>query len=117
MTLPTLLASDGKMLNWTYDDGPGKIVKSSESWSYNVKTRLLMIDKQAFSISEFAVSDKDKNELTMVLDGVTTENEVKKIARIILTRRRDSLRITRMSRLVGEPFLMRDSYDLTRTKD
>jgi C-terminal processing protease CtpA/Prc len=114
VTLPTLLASDGKVLNWTYDDGPGKIVKTTESWNYDVNTGRVMIDKQAYIISEFAVSDKDKNELTMVLDGRTAENEVKKLARIIVARRGDTVSITRMSRLAGEPFIMRDSYTMTR---
>ncbi len=117
VTLPTLLSSDGKTLNWTYDDGPGKIVKSSESWSYSPKSNTVMIDKRSFKVSEFAVSESDKAELTMVLDGSTTENNVAKIARIILTRRGDVLRITRMSRLADEPFILRDAYEMNRQGD
>jgi Peptidase family S41 len=114
VTLPTELVSDGSALEWTYDDGPGKIVKSSENWSYSPKGNSVTIDKTVFGVSEFSVSEKDKAELTMVLDGSTTENNVKKIARIILARRGDMLHITRMSRLTGEPFIMRDAYAMKR---
>jgi hypothetical protein len=117
VTLPTLLASDGQTLNWTYDDGPNKIVKSSESWSYAPKSNSVTIGKAVFGVSEFSVSDGDKEELTMVLDGSAVENNVKKIARIIMARRGNVMTITRMSRSQGEPFIMRDAYDMKRDGD
>ena len=40
------------------------------------------------------------------------ENGKPVIARKILTRQGDTLRITKMTRAPGEPFLMRQSYEL-----
>jgi hypothetical protein len=107
----------GLTLNWTYDDGPNKIVKSSESWNYAPKSNSVTIGKAVFGVSEFSVSDGDKEELTMVLDGSAVENNVKKIARIIMARRGNVMTITRMSRSQGEPFIMRDAYDMKRDGD
>jgi hypothetical protein len=49
-----------------------------------------------------------------VLDGEVLENGRRLIARKILTRSATGLRITKMTRAVGEPFLMRQSYELRR---
>ncbi len=117
VTLPTLLDSTGTALKWTYDDGPGKIVKSEEKWSYDAKANSVSINQDVFKVSEFAVSGADKAELTMVLDGSGSENDVKKIVRIILTRRGNMLRISRLSRATGEPFIMRDAYEMKRMEN
>jgi hypothetical protein len=33
-SLPTLLSVNGMVLAWTHDDGPGKTVRSAETWAF-----------------------------------------------------------------------------------
>lgn len=49
-----------------------------------------------------------------MLDGQGNENGRAVITRKILTRQGDRLRLTTMTRVAGEPFLMRQSYELRR---
>ena len=120
VTLPTRLdalqRSAGVVLRWTYDDGPGKIVRSKTGWTIDPVRRTLSsggnrsTDRAA--IIEFDCVPKT-GELTLVADGKATENGAPVIARTIVTRRGARLRITRMTRKPGQPFLMRDAYELT----
>ena len=50
--------------------------------------------------------------ITLVADGNGEENGRKVMVREILTRDGPVLRLTRMSRTVGQPFIMRHSYQL-----
>ena len=54
----------------------------------------------------------DGSALTIVFDGLSEENGRSVMARKILTRDGNRLRITKQTRVAGEPFLMRQSYEL-----
>lgn len=114
VTLPTLLETDGRRLNWTYDDGPGKTVRESARWTFDEVGRTLTIGSsrgtETWRLAE-AHSASD-GAITLVLEGDRVENDRKVIARIVLTRSADKLRLTRMTRAEGQPFLMRHSYEL-----
>jgi Peptidase family S41 len=114
-TLPTILESSGSTLNWTFDDGPGKTVLSAETWTFDKSGQSLTIkegkDAETYRVAELRTSEGG-NVLTMVLDGQTTENGKKLIARLILTKSNGQLRFTKMTKQVGEPFLLRHSYEL-----
>jgi Peptidase family S41 len=114
-TLPTILESDGLTFNWTFDDGPTKTVRSAETWTFDKSGQSLTIkegkDAETYRVAELRTS-QDGNTLTMVLDGQTSENDKKLISRLILTASMGQLRFTNMTRLPGEPFLMRHSYEL-----
>lgn len=119
-TLPTLLRSDGQTLDWTFDDGPGKTVRSSERWSFDASDQVLTIrNAKAGSPPETwrvveARGSEDGMSVTIVLEGQGSENGRSVLARKILTRQGDRLRLTKMTRVAGEPFLMRQSYELRR---
>lgn len=115
-TLPTMMASDGQTLAWTFDDGPGKIVKSSENWTFDASQQVLQISNgrntpEAWQVVEARMS-ADGLSATVVLDGTSSENDRTVMARKIVTREGNRLRITKMTRGAGEPFVMRQSYDL-----
>lgn len=114
VTLPTLMQANGLSIAWTFDDGPGKTVKDSERWSFSPDGRALTItsgkSSEAMVVAELRRSPS--GALTLVADGSGTENGRKVIVRTILTRSGDQLRLTRMSRTSGQPFIMRHSYQL-----
>ena len=115
--MPTVLASDGLTLNWTFDDGPGKTVRNSERWSLDNAGQSLTITsggkRTRYRISELT-SVGDGKGVTLILDGEATENGNTVTARLILTKSGPKLRLTKMTRQVGELFLMRNSYELTQ---
>ncbi|WP_017669879.1 S41 family peptidase [Blastomonas sp. AAP53] len=115
-TLPTVMQSDGHMLAWTFDDGPGKTVRSSETWVFDGSGKSLTISMGSnapdqWRVVESRASAKD-DSITIVLEGETLENGRTVIARKIVTRDGNRLRITKQTRVAGEPFLMRQSYEL-----
>lgn len=114
--LPTLMQSDGQALAWTFDDGPGKTVRSSERWVFDAAGQMLAITSGTNARDQWRVVESrasaDGASVTVVLDGVSNENGRTVIARKIMTRDGARLRITKMTRVAGEPFLMRQSYDL-----
>lgn len=115
-TLPTLMQSDGAVLTWTFDDGPGKTVRSSETWAFDPVGEELTITDGKNAPDQWRVvearSSADGASLTIVLESDGKENGRSVIARKILTRDGNRLRITKQTRAAGEPFLMRQSYEL-----
>jgi hypothetical protein len=113
--LPTILESNGLTLNWTFDDGHSKTVRSAETWTFDKSGQSLTIeedkDAETYRVAELRTS-ADGSVLTMVLDGSTTENGKKVTARLILTKNAMQLRFTKMTKQAGEPYLMRHSYEL-----
>jgi hypothetical protein len=101
-------------LAWTFDDGPGKIVRTRERWT--VEGGQLIV-RQGKSVSRAGIMEfrtmKD-GSTTLVLDGRARENGADVMVRTILTASGDRLRISRMSRSAGTPFLLRHSYELVR---
>ncbi len=116
VTLPTLMQSDGQMLAWTFDDGPGKTVRSSETWVFSTSGQSVSITAGKNAPEPWRVAESrasaDGASYTLVLEGESIENGRKVLARKILTRDGNRLRITKQTRVAGEPFLMRQSYEL-----
>lgn len=114
VTLPTLMQATGLAIAWTFDDGPEKTVKDSERWFFSPGGRALTITsgKSSETMVVAELRRSPSGALTLVADGNGTENGRKVIIRTILTRDRDVLRLTRMSRTAGQPFIMRHSYQL-----
>ncbi|NCP12942.1 MAG: hypothetical protein GW858_02120 [Sphingomonadales bacterium] len=112
-TLPTLIQSDGAMLAWTFDDGPGKTVRSSEAWSFDASGQTLTITSGRNVPDQWRVVEShtsaDGDSVTIVLNGESLENGRTVNARKILTRDGNRLLITKQTRVAGEPFLMRQS--------
>lgn len=116
VTLPTIMQSDGIVFSWTFDDGPGKTVRSSERWAFDPAGQTLTITSGKNPPDQWRVAEArmsaDGSSLTIVLDGTSKENGRRVIARKILTRDGSRIRITKQTRVAGEPFLMRQSYEL-----
>lgn len=115
-TLPTAMQSDGEVLAWIFDDGPGKTVRSAETWAADAAGAVVTMTGgdgkgEPWRVAE-ARASADGTSLTLVLDGQSIENDRPVIARTILTRDGNRLRITKQTRVAGEPYLMRDSYEL-----
>jgi hypothetical protein len=109
-----LLTATGLSLAWTYDDAPGKTVRSVETWTFTPDGKALVVtgkdSRETMTVSELRRS-RD-GALTLVLDGNGNENGKAVIVRTILTRDGETLRITRQSRSPGQPFIMRHSHQL-----
>jgi hypothetical protein len=114
VSLPTLMSANGLSIAWTFDDGPGKTVRSAESWSFTPDGKSLVIkggkSSETMAIAEFRRGAN--GSITLVADGSGEENGRKVMVREILTRDGPVLRLTRMSRTAGQPFIMRHSYQL-----
>lgn len=114
VTLPTLMSANGLSIAWTFDDGPGKSVRSAERWSFTPDGKSLVIragkSSETMAIAELRRSAN--GSITLVADGRGEENGRTVMVREILTRDGPVLRLTRMSRTAGQPFIMRHSYQL-----
>jgi hypothetical protein len=113
--LPTLLQGRAMVLDFTYDDGPGKTVTSREIWQPDADGAGLTIrsgkDASHFAISEWRqLADGSQ---TLVLDGKGRDNDRPVLKRLVVTRLGDRLRLTDMSRTPGTPFLLRHALELT----
>jgi hypothetical protein len=114
VTLPTLMSANGLTIAWTFDDGPGKTVKDSEAWAFSPDGKTLTISsgKSSETMAVVELRRSASGVVTLVADGSGRENGQKVMVRTILTRDKDMLRLTRMSRSAGQPFIMRHSYQL-----
>ena len=114
VTLPTLMSANGLSIAWTFDDGPGKTVRSAETWSFTPDGKSLVITgKKSSETMVIAELRRSANgSFTLVADGNSEENGRTVMVREILTRDGPVLRLTRMSRTAGQPFIMRHSYQL-----
>jgi C-terminal processing protease CtpA/Prc len=114
VTLPTLMTATGLTMAWTFDDGPGKTVRSAETWAVSPDGKTLTItggkSQETMAVAELRRSPS--GAVTLVADGRGSENGVMVMVRTILTRDKGVLRLTRMSRTAGQPFIMRHSYQL-----
>jgi len=114
VTLPTLMAANGISLAWRFDDGPGKTVRSRQFWSVSPDGRVVTIagERAEETLTVTELRRAPGGAITLVADGRGEENGRKVLVREILTRDGPVLRITRMSRAPGQPFIMRHSYQL-----
>ena len=114
VTLPTLMNATGLAISWTFDDGPGKTVRNSERWAFSPdgKTVAITSGNSAETMAVVELRRTAAGAVTLVADGMGRENGQQVMVRTILTRDKDMLRLTRMSRSAGQPFIMRHSYQL-----
>ena len=114
VSLPALMSANGLAIAWTFDDGPAKTVRSAETWSFTPDGKSLVIrhekSSETMAIAEFRRGIS--GSIALVADGNGEENGRKVMVREILTRDGPVLRLTRMSRTAGQPFIMRHSYQL-----
>jgi hypothetical protein len=113
--LPTGLQAEGAgesaSLAFTYDDGPGKVVHSTETWRLSDDRLTLRVDGDAFHVIERR-GGKAAGDLTLVADGKGEENGHPVDVRMVLTRRGDRLSAARLTRRPGEPYLLRHACTL-----
>ncbi|RKH15245.1 hypothetical protein D7X74_18730 [Corallococcus sp. CA047B] len=116
--LPTTLEAtgDGEEIRFafTFDDGPGKTVRSTESWRIRDEGRTLVTgeDREEMKILERR-GGSAAAELTLVAEGRGEENKQPVEVRTVLTRRGAVLSISRLTRRPGEPFLLRHVYRMS----
>ena len=113
--LPTTLQATGDAesatLAFTFDDGPGKTVRSTETWRLSDNREALLVDGDAFQIIERR-GGQAAGDLTLVADGKGQENGRAVEVRMVLTRRGDVLTAARLTRQPGEAYLLRHAYSL-----
>jgi hypothetical protein len=117
--LPTQMSGSedgsGVILSFAFDDGPGKTVRSTERWTISPDGTNLLI-RNGDDVEEMTIVERRGGEgagaLTLVAEGRGAENGAAVAVREILTRRGASLSIARLTQRPGEPFLLRDAYDL-----
>ncbi|MCY1044400.1 S41 family peptidase [Corallococcus sp. bb12-1] len=121
VVLPTMLeaAGDGDEVRFafTFDDGPGKTVRSTESWRLGAGGGTLITGDGA----EMKIMERrgggEATELTLVAEGRGQENTLPVEVRTVLTRRGAVLTISRLTRRPGEPFLLRHVYRLSAGRE
>jgi hypothetical protein len=109
---------DGATLDFTFDDGPGKTVRSHEPWRLGADGKILSIgagrDVEAMTIVERR-GGPQAGDITLVAEGHGRENGVPVAVRTIVTRRADRLSISQLTQSPGQPFLLRHAYEFSRT--
>lgn len=115
VTLPTEVVIDGAgealRLAYTYDDGPGKTVRSSETWSFDGAT--LRMGKEGEPMTVTRYRGNAKGELILLALGSGVENGAPVEVRSVVMRRGPALSISRASRLPGQAWLLRHIYRFT----
>lgn len=114
VTLPTSVTIEGPsavlQLAFTYDDGPGKTVRSTEQWTLD-GAQFGMGKAEPLQVSTYR--SKADGDLILVALGKGVENDVAVEVRSVVLRRGAVLTISRASRLPGQAWLLRHVYRLT----
>ncbi|MDE1149558.1 MAG: hypothetical protein PW843_23640 [Azospirillaceae bacterium] len=117
--LPTGLSVTGgrvPALTFTFDDGPGKTVRSRETWSLDVGRRVWCIagdgPAHCHRIVEYR-SGPGPTDVTLVAEGRGEENGRGVKLRLILARRGGTLSFSTQSAPDGQPLVMRHAYWLS----
>lgn len=112
VTLPTTVSIDaGLRFAFTYDDGPGKTVRSAEQWSFDGTT---VNPGQADTPLQVSQYHGNRNgDLILIAVGSGVENGAPVEVRLVVLRRADALSISRSSRLPQQPWLLRHVYRFT----
>lgn len=120
VVLPTSasIASDENgsalQVDFVYDDGPGKTVRSSDRW-VQAGTGFSM-EKAGAPLTVSAYRSGSGNDVTLVALGSGNENNAAVQVRMVLQRRGDQLTISRATQLPGQPWLLRHAYHFTQAK-
>lgn len=120
VALPTdleiTLSPDKKSLlfSYTYDDGPNKIVKSTETVAIDVKTNKLVFTYQSNKTDEFDIAGLEefskRKSGELILSGKGKDNDKEVDVRKTITLKENTLTILKEVRLPNEEFLFRNSY-------
>ena len=112
VTLPTTVSVDAALrLAFTYDDGPGKTVRSSEQWTFDGTTLQMGAASAPLQVSNYR--SNERGDLVLIAFGNGIENGVPVEVRQIVLRQGDTLQISRASRLPQQAWLLRHAYRLT----
>jgi hypothetical protein len=108
-------ASDAMRLDFVFDDGPGKTVRSSEAWSLEGDAATLRMDQSGapMTVGDYRAGIAGGNDFTLIATGEGTENGAAVKVRTVLLRRHDMLTISRATQLPGRSWLLRHAYRLT----
>lgn len=121
VTLPTTLVvtplgNGALQYAYVYDDGPGKIVKSTERITVDVNAATYRVQNNDGYDATFAIAglqDFGKTR-TLVLSGKGTENDAPVELRVTLAATGSELTILRESKLAGGEWLFRNRYSFRR---
>jgi len=112
VTLPTTVSIDDALrFAFTYDDGPGKMVRSNEQWSFD--GAVLNPGKAGKPLQVSLYRGNENGDLILVALGSGVENDQPVELRLVVLRRGDTLSISRSSRLPQQEWLLRHVYRLT----
>lgn len=115
VTLPTEVVIDATggalQLAFTYDDGPGKTVRSSEQWTFDGVTLATGKTNAPLQVSTYRANAN--GDLVVVALGDGVENGAPVALRLVVLRRGDALSISRASRLPQQDWLLRHVYRFT----
>jgi hypothetical protein len=125
VALPTNLEAaakadgSGLQLSYTYDDGPGKIVRESSTLSIDAAKRTLTMasdggkSREQLSIAGFDIVARTQR-LTLSFSGTGEENNKPVEVRSTLSCGPNTFTLLRETRLPGQDFKFRDQYSFTR---
>lgn len=106
-------------LTYTYDDGPGKIVRESSTFVIDpIKRTARITSDRTQSSEELSISSIDEvartKRMAIVFTGTGEESHKKVEVRSTLNCSPNSLSWLRETRLPGQDFAFRDKYSFTR---
>lgn len=117
VVLPTTVeiggTSQALRLDFAYDDGPGKLVRSTQQWSLDLASATLDTGKADAPMTVRSYHGSGKQNLTLVAFGAGVENDARVEVRTAVLRGGDDLSISRATRLPGQPWLLRHVIRLT----
>ena len=120
VVLPTTVTFSGPSSalqgDYVYDDGPGKTVRSSEHWALSDDGATLSLDPSGTPARVTAFHLGSELDMTLEAEGAGEENKQAVAVRTQLERHGSALTITRLTRLPGQPWLVRHVYRLTQAK-
>ena len=135
VVLPTsakIAASAGNTLDvaLVYDDGPGKTVRSTDTWALNDDASQWRMNRDQLAVSSYRIAagagagiEVDAGtggaprtgagtDLSLVALGSSIENGAPVQVRLVVLRRGDTLTISRATRQPDQPWLLRHRYAL-----
>lgn len=117
VVLPTTVTFSGPATalqgDYVYDDGPGKIVRAREQWSLAPDASTLTLEPSG-TPARVTSCDGHGRDVTFEAEGTGIENKQAVAVRTLLARRGDTLTITRLTQLPGQPWLTRHVYRFVR---
>ena len=120
VVLPTTVTFSGPATalqgDYVYDDGPGKTVRSRERWSLARDGSTITLEPSGTPARVTSNVDGSGADLTLEADGTGVENKQAVAVRTVVARRGDSLTITRLTQLPGQPWLTRHTYRFVQPK-